>query len=78
MIPHILAISTSPRRHGNSEPALDTILAETSGRVSAEKVVLADLSIAPAKAAGHAKNLAAAFRRMTFNPSRRKSLMPMC
>ncbi|MCQ2355558.1 MAG: hypothetical protein MJ014_00835 [Methanocorpusculum sp.] len=49
MTPRILTISPSPRRHVNSESALGTILVETSARISAEKVVLADLSIAPCK-----------------------------
>ncbi|ABN07838.1 NADPH-dependent FMN reductase [Methanocorpusculum labreanum Z] len=47
----VLAITTSPRRHGNTESALDTVLESFSG-MSVEKVVLNDLNIAPCKGCG--------------------------
>ena len=47
----VLAITTSPRRHGNSESALDTVLERFSG-MSVEKVVLNDLNISPCKGCG--------------------------
>lgn len=74
MTPRILAISTSPRRHGNSESALDTILAETSGRVSAEKVVLADLSIAPCKGCGACEKLGRCIQEDDFQSLSQKIL----
>ncbi|MCZ0861648.1 flavodoxin family protein [Methanocorpusculum vombati] len=74
MIPHILAISTSPRRHGNSESALDTILAETGDRVSAEKVVLTDLSIAPCKGCGACEKLGRCIQEDDFQPLAQKIL----
>ena len=57
MTPRILAISTSPRRHGNSESALDTVLAAIGDRFPAEKVVLGDLAIAPCKGCGACERL---------------------
>ena len=57
MTPRILAISTSPRRHGNSESALDTVLAEIGDRFPAEKGVLGDLAIAPCKGCGACERL---------------------
>ena len=57
MTPRILAISTSPRRHGNSESALDTVLAEIGDRFPSEKVVLGDLAIAPCKGCGACERL---------------------
>lgn len=74
MTPRILAISTSPRRHGNSESALDTILAETSGHVSAEKVVLADLSIAPCKGCGACEKLGRCIQEDDFQSLSQKIL----
>ncbi|WP_319378130.1 flavodoxin family protein [uncultured Methanocorpusculum sp.] len=47
----VLAITTSPRRHGNSESALDTVLESFSG-MSVEKVVLNDLNINPCRGCG--------------------------
>lgn len=47
----VLAITTSPRRHGNSESALDKVLESFTG-MSVEKVVLNDLNIAPCKGCG--------------------------
>ena len=48
MTARVLAISTSPRRHGNSEDALDLVLGYFGpDRFSVEKVLLNDLSVAP-------------------------------
>lgn len=47
----VLAITTSPRRHGNTESALDKVLESFSG-MSVEKVVLNDLNISPCKGCG--------------------------
>ncbi|RBQ25154.1 MAG: Iron-sulfur flavoprotein [Methanocorpusculum sp. MCE] len=47
----VLAITTSPRRHGNTESALDKVL-ESFSEMSVEKVVLNDLNIAPCKGCG--------------------------
>ncbi len=47
----VLAITTSPRRHGNTGSALDKVL-ESFSEMSVEKVVLNDLNIAPCKGCG--------------------------
>ncbi|MDV0443052.1 flavodoxin family protein [Methanorbis rubei] len=57
MSAHILAITTSPRRHGNSESALDMVLEEVGDRFTKEKVVLSDLSVAPCKGCGACEKL---------------------
>ena len=57
MSPHILGITTSPRRHGNSESALDLIFAELGDRFTKEKVVLSELSVAPCKGCGACEKL---------------------
>lgn len=54
----ILAISTSPRRHGNSESALDTVLKSFEDpEFEVEKLVLNDLNIAPCKGCGACEKL---------------------
>jgi multimeric flavodoxin WrbA len=59
MTRRILAVTTSPRRHGNSEDALDTVLKsfEDSAKFNVEKLVLNDLSIAPCKGCGACEKL---------------------
>ena len=52
----VLAITTSPRRHGNSESALDTVLESFSG-MTIEKVVLNDLNISPCKGCGRCEKI---------------------
>lgn len=47
----VLAITTSPRRHGNTESTLDKVL-ESFSEMSVEKVVLNDLHIEPCKGCG--------------------------
>ncbi len=47
----VLAITTSPRRHGNTESALDKVL-ESFSSMSVEKVILNDLDIKPCKGCG--------------------------
>lgn len=47
----VLAITTSPRRHGNTETALDKVL-ESFSEMSVEKVVLNDLDISPCRGCG--------------------------
>jgi len=47
----VLAITTSPRRHGNTESALDKVLESFSG-MSVEKVILNDLNIEPCRGCG--------------------------
>lgn len=74
MTPRILAISTSPRRHGNSESALDTVLAEIDNHFSTEKVVLADLSIAPCKGCGACEKLGRCIQEDDFQSLSQKIL----
>ena len=58
MTARVLAISTSPRRHGNSEDALDLVLGYFGpDRFSVEKVLLNDLSVAPCKGCGACEKL---------------------
>ncbi|HJJ29659.1 MAG TPA: flavodoxin family protein [Methanocorpusculum sp.] len=47
----VLAITTSPRRHGNTETALDKVL-ESFSEMSVEKVILNDLDISPCRGCG--------------------------
>lgn len=48
----VFAISTSPRRHGNSESALDAVLSYLPNDWIAEKAVLNDLDVKPCKGCG--------------------------
>ena len=61
----VLAISTSPRRHGNSESALDTVLESFTGE-SVEKVVLNDLNISPCKGCGRCEKLGECIQKDDF------------
>lgn len=74
MTPHILAISTSPRRHGNSESALDTVLQEVSEQFSAERIVLSDLSVAPCKGCGACEKLGRCIQEDDFQELAKKIL----
>ncbi|MDO5845481.1 MAG: flavodoxin family protein [Methanocorpusculum sp.] len=64
----ILAITTSPRRHGNSETALDTFLAELPPSVTREKVVLNDLKVAPCKGCGFCEKTGMCVQKDDFLP----------
>ena len=74
MTPSLLAISTSPRRHGNSESALDTILAEIGGHATTEKIVLSDLTVAPCKGCGACEKLGRCIQEDDFQPLAQKIL----
>ncbi|MDU9375943.1 FMN-dependent NADH-azoreductase [Methanocorpusculaceae archaeon Sp1] len=74
MSPHILAIATSPRRHGNSESALDMILDELGDRFTKEKVVLSDLSVAPCKGCGACERLGRCIQEDDFQDLSQKIL----
>lgn len=69
MAPYVLAITTSPRRHGNSETALDLVLEQFSpSKFSIEKVVLNDLSVAPCKGCGACEKLGRCIQVDDFQP----------
>lgn len=72
MSPSLLAITTSPRRHGNSESALDTFLAELPDTVQTEKVVLNSLSIAPCKGCGYCEKTGICVQKDDFLPMAEK------
>lgn len=74
MSPHILAISTSPRRGGNSESAIDTVLGAARGNAVVEKIVLSDLSIAPCKGCGSCEKLGRCILEDDFQPLAEKIL----
>lgn len=48
----VLAIASSPRRHGNSESALDFVLSNLPPSFKVDKIALNDLNINPCKGCG--------------------------
>ncbi len=64
----LLAITTSPRRNGNSETALDTFLSSLPGTIAIEKISLNDITVHPCKGCGFCERTGECIQKDDFIP----------
>lgn len=64
----VLAITSSPRRHGNTESALDFVLEALPENFVTEKIILNDLNVSPCKGCGFCEKTGECVQKDDFIP----------